>query len=290
MSDYDEGASSGSQVAGCLVKLISHGIALLSGLIMGIVIPIAYEHFENPELMASPEADFSRAELIAKLEASEKMYQELLDQTSKLDAEQKEQLTQASSKVVTLEGQVAKTEQEIEVIKAKLKKTEGKSAARKKELEQKEAELAALRAELEVAVAEKARLTQELEVSRAETVQARAETQVARDETNAARADEAWAKFQADAYIRICKKGTTNKMERCREEVKDALYGHSKQFKDCVLSGQASPRMIEVEDKRDVTLPRFSKWFDQNSDFSKDRFYITFCDPDLPEAGGLDPL
>lgn len=290
MSDYDEGASSGGQAAGCLVKVISHGVVLVAGIILGAILPIAYEHFENPELMASPEADFSRAELIAKLEASEKAYQELLDKSTKLDGEQKEQISQASSKVVDLEGQVAKKEQEIEVVKAKLKKTEGKSAARKKELEQMEAELAALKAELETAVADKARLTAELEVSRAETVQAKAETDVARQETNVARADEAWASFKSDAFVRICKKGSTNKMDNCREDVQAALSGHASRFKGCVLSGQASPRLMEVEDKKAINLPQFASWFDQGSSFTEDKFYITFCDPSLPEAGSNEPF
>ena len=277
-----------SHVAGCLVKLISHGVVLVAGVMLGYIIPVFYEQFQNPEIMASPEAEFSRAELIAKLEAQEKAYQDLLNSTSKLDTEQKEQLTSASGKVVDLEGKVAAKQKEMEVIQAKLKKTEGKSASRKKELETAQAELEGLKAQLTEAVAEKERLTVELNISREETTVARQETTVARQETDSARADEAWAKFRSDAFVRICKKGTANKLDRCREDLDASLSGKSARFKQCVLSKQAAPRLIEIENKRDPSLPRNSEWMGQDSDFMKDKFYVTFCDPSLPEAGGFE--
>lgn len=286
----EEGQGQSSQVAGCLVKVISHGLVLVAGVMLGYIVPILYEQVENPEIMASPEAEFSRAELIAKLEAQEKAYQDLLASTSKLDAEQKEQISSASTKVVDLEGKVAAKEKEMEVIQAKLKKTEGKSAARKKELETAQAELEALKAQLAEAVAEKERLTQELDISRQETATARQETVVAKQETEGARADEAWAKFKGDAFVRICRKGTANKLERCREELDAALSAKSGRFKQCVLSRQATPRLIAVEDKRNPSLPRNSEWMNQDSDFMKDQYFVTFCDPTLPEADGLDDL
>lgn len=294
MSDQEEVEepvqNSGGGATGCLIKLVSHGVVGVAGLVLGVLLPIAYEKFENPEIMASPQADFSRAELIAKLDAQEKAYQELLDKTSKLDTEQKQQLSQASTKVVDLEGSIAKKQEEIAVIQAKLKKTEGKSAARKKELEERQKELDDLRAQLQVALQEKAQLTQELEVSRQETVDAKAETVVAKQETENERAEGAWSKFRGDSLMRVCEKGTAKKMDSCRSEAQAALDGWSKRFKGCILSHQATPRMVEVADKRDLSLPSFAEWLDQDSKFSKDKFYIVFCDPSLPEAPGLDDL
>lgn len=284
MSENDEAEESPSQAVGCLIKLVSHGVVLIAGLALGYLIPVILEQYENPEIMASPEAESSRAELIAKLEAQEKAYQDLLEQTSKLDTEQKTQLSTASAKVVDLEGKVAAAEKELEISKAKEKKSAGKSAARKKELDEKEAELAALKEQLATAIAEKEQLTAALEVSRQETATARQETTVARGETATARADEAWSKFRGDAIVKVCKKGTEKKMDNCRNEATDAVDLLASRFKGCVLSRQATPRLVEVVDKRSVSLPSFSQWLDQDSDFTRDKFYVTFCDPSLPEA------
>lgn len=282
-TEAEEGAGA-SRATGCIVKLVSHGAALLAGVVVGFVVPVLYEQIQNPEIMASPEADFSRAELIAKLDAQEKAYQELLERSTKLDSDQKQQLTAASTKVVDLEGAVAARLQEIEVIKTKLKKSEGKSAARKKELEAKEAELASLQAQLAVAIQEKEKLTQDLEISRQETTVARQETEVARGETFSARVDEEWAKFRANTILKVCKKGTVNRLDRCRTEVDSAVSKLDRRFKGCMLSRQATPRLVEVTDKRDLTLPTWSEWLAQDSDFAKDKYYVIFCDPSLPEA------
>jgi predicted nucleic acid-binding Zn-ribbon protein len=284
----EEGSSGGSRAAGCLIKLVSHGVVGVAGLVLGMIIPVAWEQFQNPEVMASPEADFSRAELIAKLDAQEKAYQELLDKSSKLDTDQKAQLTQAATKVVDLQGSIAKKEEEIALAQAKLKKTAGQSAARKKELEAKEKELEDLRAQLTQAIQEKEQLTQQLEVSHQETAAAREETAVAKQETENEKAEGAWARFQGESLMKVCEKGSAKKMGNCRSEVQSALNEWASRFKGCVLSHQATPRMLEVEDKRDFSLPTYSEWLSQESKFSKDKFYIVFCDPSLPEAPGAD--
>jgi predicted nucleic acid-binding Zn-ribbon protein len=279
-------------VAGCLIKVISHGVVGVAGLVLGMLIPMAWEKFQNPEVMSSPEADFSRAELIAKLDAEEKAYQDLVDKTSKLDSDQKQQLTQASAKVVDLQGAVAKKEEEVALIQAKLKKTEGKSAARKKELEDTQKELDDLKAQLQQAIQDKEALTQQLEVSKQETAQAKQETVVAQQETEAEKAEAAWNKFSGDSMLKVCEKGNAKKMDSCRTEIQDALNGWNNRFKGCVLSHQATPRLMEVADKHDFSLPTFSEWLSQDSKFSKDKYYIVFCDPSLPEAPGAggDPL
>lgn len=287
----DPPAQTGSKLTGCLIQAVTHGIALVGGVVIGILGLQVYEYVANPEMMSKPEADLSRAELLQRLEESERAYATLLAETRRVDEEQTAQLADANKKVTTLETEVAAKEKEVEDLQAKAQKGAVKSAALKKELADKTAELEALRAELTAAKVEQERLKKDLEVSRAETAQARQETQVARGQTVDAR----WDGFRADVLLQVCEKGNRNKLSQCREEIGAALNSQrAAKYKHCLKSNQASPRLVKVDDKaRDVSLPAYSEWLDQESKFSEGEFYLTFCDPTLPEATaveGDDPL
>ncbi len=282
MSDYENPEPPPSRVGGCLVQVVTHAVALALGAVVGIVGANLLEYYQNPELLDRPEGELSRAELISRLDASEKAYAELLAEKAKREEAAKTEVEAANQKVGDLQGQVDKKQDDIKVLEAKVKKSNGKSAALKKELEEKVNELAALQAQLDTALQEKAALEADLQVSRQETVTARGETDVAKGQT----IDAKWDGFRSDAKVQICEKGNRNKLSKCREEVEAALTSaRGAKFKHCLASGQASPR-LKPFDKRtdDPTLPRWSEWVDQDSNFTQDAWYIVFCDPTLPES------
>lgn len=283
MSEYDDPGYSAppSRMSGCLLQIVTHGVAVVLGAVAGVVGAQLIEWYQNPDLMSRPEGDLSRAELIAKLDAAEQAYAKLLAEQSEKDAKSKDEMTAATKKVDDLQTQVTAKEQEIKVLELKAKKSAGKSAALKKELEAKQAELDALKVQLDQALAEKAQLEQDLVVSRQETETARGETQVARGETIDAR----WDGFKAQAAVQICEKGNRNKLAKCKEEVAGSLSAtRARQYKHCLASGQAEPRLVARDKKDDSPLPRWSEWFNQNSDFTEGAWYIVFCDPTLPES------
>lgn len=272
----------GGRVGGCLLQVVTHGLALVVGAGLGIGGARLAEYYANPEMMSRPEGELSRAELIAKLDASERAYAQLLADTSRKEETQQSEIVAANQKVTDLSTAVKGKEEEVKLLELKVKKSQGKSAALKKELESKQAELEGLKTQLETALAEKAQLEQDLVVSREETKVARQETEVAKGETVDAR----WEGFKSDAVVQICEKGNRNKLARCKEDVRASLdTARAAKFKQCVASRQATPRLVRVDDKvKDPEMPRWSEWVDQGSNFTKDRWYVTFCDPTLPEA------
>jgi hypothetical protein len=284
MDEFEQAtnAGTGSRVGGCLLQIVTHGIALVLGAGLGIGGARLAEYYANPEIMSRPEGELSRAELIAKLDASERAYAQLLAETAKKEESQQTEIDSANKKVTDLEGKVTNKQEEIKLLELKVKKSQGKSAALKKELEERVAELTSLQAQLTVALEEKAKLEEELVVSREETRVARAETKTAQGETT----DAKWESFVSTAMVSICEKGNRNKLAKCKDEVKAALTSsRGQRFKQCVGSGQAQPRLVKADEKeKDPKLPKWSEWFDQESNTTKDRWYITFCDPTLPEA------
>lgn len=282
MADYDNPEPPPSRVGGCLVQVVTHAVALALGAVVGIVGASVLEYYQNPELLNRPEGELSRAELISRLDASEKAYAELLAEKAKREEAAKSEVEVANQKVGDLQGQVDKTQEDIKVLEAKVKKSNGKSAALKKELAEKQGQLDALQAQLTVALEEKAQLEADLQVSRQETSMARGETDVAKGQT----IDAKWDGFKSDAKVQICEKGNRNKLSKCREDVDAALTSaRGSKFKHCLASGQASPRLKPFDKKTDDSeLPRWSEWVSQDSSFTQDAWYIVFCDPTLPES------
>ncbi len=276
-------------------RLLTHGIALVLGAALGVGGLRTLEYLENPELMDRPEGDLSRAQLIAKLDDAQKQRADVATQLEAKSAEvvaTTTKLQEAGERVTTLEGQVENKEGEIKVLELKVKKSAGKSAALAKELEERKAELETLKEQLDTALAEKAQLERDLTASRAETENAREETQEARRETADAQDDAVnakWAAFAATAQVDICEKGSRSKLAKCKEAVTTALSGErAARFKQCVGSGQAQPRLVKVDPKaKDVELPRWGEWFDEESKFTAKKWYLVFCDPTLPESRAI---
>lgn len=289
MDELDEQAQQSGRLSGCLVQVVSHGAALVLGAVLGILGAQVAEYYQDPEVLSRPEGDLSRAELIAKLDASDRAYAQLLaENATKQEAAQTE-VTEATKKVADLQTQVTAKQDEITVLELKAKKSAGKSASLKKELAAKVAELESLQVQLTTALEEKTRLEADLLVSREETSIARSETVASREETRVAQGetvDARWNGFVSDAIVSICEKGNRAKLARCKEDVRKSFTAQrGSQFKQCVGSRQAQPRLVRMEDKaKDASMPRWSEWLDQDSAFTKDKWYVTFCDPTLPEA------
>lgn len=285
MDDFEQPEASGaSRIGSCLVQVVTHGLALLLGAGLGIGGAQLKEYYADPEILSRPEGEFSRAELIEKLDASERAYASLLAEKAQKEVVAQTEIEAANTKVTDLKSQVATKQDELKVLELKAKKSAGKSAALKKELAAKELELEGLKVELNTALAEKARLEGDLVVSREETATARQETEVSRGET----VDAKWEVFKSESIVSICEKGNRNKLAKCKEDVRTAMStARAGRFKQCVGSLQAQPRLVRVDDKvKDPELPRWSEWVDQESKFTEDRWFVTFCDPTLPEASG----
>ncbi len=275
-----------SRVGGCLIQLVTHAVALALGAVVGIVGMNVLDYYQNPELANRPEGSMSRSELVARLDASEKAYADLLAEKAKREEAAKTEVQAANDKVTDLQGQVDKKSDDITVLQAKVKKANGKSAALNKELADKTAELAALQTQLDTALEEKAKLQADLDVSRQETSTARGETTVAKGQT----IDAKWEGFKSDAMVQICEKGNRNKLAKCRDEVTTAMSSdRGTKFKRCLSSGQATPRLKPFDKKTDSSdLPKWAEWVNQDSKFTQDAWYIVFCDPTLPESNAGD--
>jgi len=108
MDDFEQAtnAGTGSRVGGCLLQVVTHGIALVLGAGLGIGGARLAEYYANPEIMSRPEGELSRAELIAKLDASERAYAQLLAEAAKKEEAQQTEIDSATKKVTDLEGAV----------------------------------------------------------------------------------------------------------------------------------------------------------------------------------------
>ncbi|GDX82192.1 hypothetical protein LBMAG42_40030 [Deltaproteobacteria bacterium] len=288
MSDEEfEGGGGGSRAGGCLMQIVTHGVALVLGAVIGVLGAQAVEYMRDPDTLARPEGSMSRAELIRKLDDAEQKYAALLAENAKQDEAQRSELESASAKVADLEGQVGKKGDEVKVLELKVKKAKGQSAALKKELEAKQAELTELQVQLTEAQAEQERLREDLTISKEETRSAREETRVSKGET----VDAQWVGFKAEVVLSVCEKGNRKRMETCREEVGASLSStRAARFKQCVGSRQAQPRLVRVDDKeKNPELPRWSEWLNEESKFTEKKWYVVFCDPTLPESNMQEP-
>ncbi len=283
MADADlDNVPSGGRAGGCLMQIVTHGVALVLGAVIGVLGAQAVEYARDPDTLARAEGSLSRAELIRRLDEAEAKYSTLLAEGAKKDEAARSELESASARVSDLEGKVSTKEDEVKVLELKVKKAKGQSAALKKELEAKQAELTELQAQLVEAEAEQGRLREDLTVSKEETRSAREETRVAQGET----VDAQWVGFKAEVVLSVCEKGNRKRIATCRDEVGAALDGkRAARFKQCVGSRQAQPRLVRVDERqKDFELPRWSEWLNQESKFTESKWFVVFCDPTLPEA------
>jgi len=219
----------------------------------------------------------SAQDAVQKIQALQDQYQALVDRCQPLEESERDKLIETQQKVEDLRSQI--TEREAEVARLEIKAKENVSL--KRELEKKKAELADLVVQLETAEKERAQLVEKLQSAYEEVSVQKAQTVAAKQETMAVR----WDEFKARSIIEICEKGTKNKMEKCRTTVEAAFTPAREQlYKECARKKGAVPTLRHRQ-KNEKELPSFAQWVDESSKFTKDDWYILFCDPTLPEAG-----
>lgn len=195
-------------------------------------------------------------------------------------------LEEAQTKVSALEIRIREKESEVRDLEKQMQGAAKLGDDVATRLEEARAQLTSLESERAAAVAEKQQLLAALQQAR----QTLASTQIqlaasqaqvveAREET----LDSRWTSFVQDAQLRLCATGSSDRVGRCRENVAEALVPHKARFKTCLRSDEAVPELrtaIATED-----LPEAAAWLARTDPEIRD-WYLLFCDPQLPEAGG----
>jgi len=154
-----------------------------------------------------------------------------------------------------------------------------------------EAELETLKTQLAQAEAERDQALEDLQATVVALNEQIRETTKAKNE--AARYKDlntkhSWDSFLANAKIAVCGElwvSGRGRQRRCNEAVEEALGPDIKrQFEQCVDSYQSTPLFLRAETD---TLPAFATAVPSNR-FTRNRWYIQFCDPTLPEGTQQD--
>ena len=162
----------------------------------------------------------------------------------------------------------------------------GELGAAREALAQLTLQLQALQTEKQDLVAQLTRTQAQLADAEAAVVETRAAYDAQVDATHAAEDDAAtnkYGRFLADAQLAICEKGGRKKLGDCRATVSTRLQQAAIQddFYQCVRSGQATPVVAFAEGR--AALPAHSAYL-RPGDKILDGWYVTLCDPTLPEA------
>ena len=213
-----------------------------------------------------------------RLTALQTEYDELYAHCEPLEGSERDMLINAQIKVDNLQGEIAVKEEEIAKLETKAKQ----SVALRKELIRRKAELKGLKQKLDAAEQERTDLIDKLEEALQEVSVAKGVARQAKRETM----DERWERFLAETMLQVCEKGTRNKLEKCRNVVQAAFsVERERRYRECVRARNSTPQLRQA-DKSTKELPMFAEWLDQDSRFTKNRWYFLFCDPTLPEASG----
>lgn len=209
-----------------------------------------------------------------------------------LTADEKTRAQEAQSKVSTLQSQIEAKEAELAKMKAEKVSDDSRRAAAQQKWKAMEAEIADLRQRLQVAETERDQVRtelrqtlQELDRQVAETVKYKEKAKEYKEKSTT----NLWSSFVNEAKVEICDRGTRNRHERCHEAVEGALTQSIREkFTHCVDSNQATPALRQL-DRREA-LPQWAERLPDNNKFTRNDWVIVFCDPTLPEAGGVDDL
>jgi len=200
---------------------------------------------------------------------------------------ERDQLKNKQAEVNDLKAQLASKTKALDALEAKNKKRSKGAAKARAEREAMEEEIANLQLRLETAETERDDALKELEQTVRElNVQIR-ETKKAKRE--AARYKDrntmnSWESFSANAKIAVCGElwvSGKRRNKRCHDSVTDILGPDVKRkFEACVDTYQSTPLFLRIANKN---LPSHAMRIPKNS-FTKNRWYIQFCDPSLPEG------
>ena len=204
-------------------------------------------------------------------------YADLFERCDPLEGSERDRLIDAQERVEGLRGEIESKEAEIASLEIKARE----NSSLRKELKNRKRELSTLKTALQAAEQQREELVEKLKDAISEVSVAKAETRAAKRETLSVK----WEEFTARALLEICEKGSRSKLEKCRETVDAAMtVDRERRYRECVRRRQAVPELRKAS-KDERTLPAFAEWIDQNSRFTKNDWYILFCDPTLPEAG-----
>lgn len=257
----------------------SNVLLALGGLALGAVAGVAlYAAMSEPERVEVP-----RIEVIEK-ELTPEQLEALCSETVKDD---REALADAQTRFKDLESTLAAKEAELAEAKKQVETDANRRAAAAKKWKEMEAEIEQLKAQLVVVEQERDELTVKLK----ETVQ-ELNAQIKETERQRTRAEKyksesqqnLWTTFEAQAKVEICDRGSRRRHEKCHEAVDQAVASFHDRFMICVDTYQATPTLIQAE--RGAELPQNAAWLNDDNRFTKRGWYIQFCDPTLPEAGG----
>lgn len=195
-------------------------------------------------------------------------------------------LEEAETQVEALAVQVREKEAQVAALEKKVRAERGAKSVARNELAQAKKELETLQQALTDAETAYTELEKELKQTKAalsstktKLVSEKARTQRAEEDSVAQR----WTGFVTDSLLTVCEKGTKGRIEKCREAVAAAVAPHQRRYLSCVRSGDTIPS-LRFNDKLE-SLPSDAIWLDDSNKLIKG-WYIEFCDPALPEAGG----
>ncbi len=264
------------------------GVFALGGLAIGALVGAGIGYALHAAL-ADPVEMMASEPLIIKQELTD---EEILAFCSdEVDAE-RTKLWDAQDKVEDLESELDAKRAELATMEANEEKNKEKAAKAAKRFKEMEAEIERLETELvqaetqrDEALAELKVTVAALEVQIKETDKQRKRAERFRDESH----KNLWTSFKAEAKVEICDRGTRRRHGKCHESIDVILETRiMNPFMECVDSNQATPRLVQAEDKG-ATLPAYAEWLDpdkENRD-TKKRWYVQFCDPTLPEASDI---
>lgn len=204
-------------------------------------------------------------------------------------------LEEAQTRVNALEIQIRTKQVEIETLEERMTSSGRESRTAATELAGAQRELEGLRARLDDAIGEKAallltlaRTERELDGTRAEL--AEKQIQLARSSAREVEAREAtfeqtWQTFRTTAQLEVCQSGNEARLGQCREIVDEVVTPFAARFKDCLRSGAALPE-LRRSTRPDDRPPGISASIETPEEPLTRGWYVAFCDPDLPEAGG----
>lgn len=269
IEEEDETYEAASSVPAFVLPFVTAGAALLVGALLGgLVIWLAKPAVERT---VEVPRDLTQAEL-------EQVCAPFI-------IEKDDEVQAVQAKMLTLAKDLKEKRERVEELEADMKRRNERGAAAVAELEKARRELAELKAELESVKAERDQLIVDLRetIVQLEQAEARAEREAEQKELYKADAlINKWKAFKAQSTIEICDHGGRKKMGKCRESV-DSILGDDtwKEFKHCVLAGQAVPAVRLLE--KNQTPPQYSRYLNQEDKVTKD-YVILLCDPTLPEA------
>jgi len=255
------------------------GLGIIAGAIVGYV---ANSLFSEPEINIPPP-------VVLKEEISE---EDLMELCEELTDEEKARVLEVQDRVRSLQEELADKEAELGQLREQQEVDEAQQVEARRVWREMEAEVASLRVQLAEAEAERDELRVELTETLQDLDRQIAETNRYKQEAIRYKEESTvnlWSAFLNNAKVQICDRGSRRRHAKCHESVELALSSEVRErFTTCVDTYQAVPVLQKAE--KDEPLPQFAMELPEDNRFTRKGWFISFCDPTLPEARdpGLD--